>query len=277
MPKARTDISCMDALARQLRLNERAHAAAASSAEVGRTCSSCMDPVAADETALVARCCIDVTGRPLVYCRGCAKTGGFRDRLACPRPACGQAVPPVDYLKVVGDADAVVRAMKATQAQKIGAGRSCRARPCPGVDCGLPIVFFHIGELRGELEFAVCNHCSRVSCSECDGTLEQHAQPGFECEATSRAMIALVPNAKLCPGCQIGIERIDGCNTITCRCGLIFCWLCGVHLVAVTDPDAWNLAHSHFRAGGELEAASCVGRLYADARNDGLPPYTGLE
>ena len=34
-------------------------------------------------------------------------------------------------------------------------------------------------------------------------------------------------NAKRCPKCQTVVEKIDGCNHITCRCGAHLCWRCG--------------------------------------------------
>ena len=39
-----------------------------------------------------------------------------------------------------------------------------------------------------------------------------------------------------CPGCQIRIEKVDGCASVTCtRCGLSFCWAC------------MRLSNEHFR------------------------------
>jgi hypothetical protein len=40
-------------------------------------------------------------------------------------------------------------------------------------------------------------------------------------------MIEITKNTRECPKCRHGIELIEGCNSITCKCGEIFCWLCG--------------------------------------------------
>jgi hypothetical protein len=40
-----------------------------------------------------------------------------------------------------------------------------------------------------------------------------------------------------CPACAAVIERNDGCNHMTCRCGHQFCWVCG---------EEWSHQHSYF-------------------------------
>jgi len=34
-------------------------------------------------------------------------------------------------------------------------------------------------------------------------------------------------NIRECPKCGARVERVSGCNLMTCRCGQYFCWLCG--------------------------------------------------
>jgi ariadne-1 len=34
-------------------------------------------------------------------------------------------------------------------------------------------------------------------------------------------------NLRECPKCGARVERVSGCNLMTCRCGQHFCWLCG--------------------------------------------------
>ena len=33
-------------------------------------------------------------------------------------------------------------------------------------------------------------------------------------------------NARMCPGCSMWVERISGCNHMTCRCGMEWCYVC---------------------------------------------------
>ena len=58
--------------------------------------------------------------------------------------------------------------------------------------------------------------------------------------------------AKKCPSCQTVIEKIDGCNKMTCfKCRKNFCWLCG-KLLATADP------YMHFNE----PAAGCFNKLF---------------
>lgn len=59
-------------------------------------------------------------------------------------------------------------------------------------------------------------------------------------------------NAKQCPCCKASIQKIDGCNKMTClKCRTYFCWLCMA-----------NLPHSnpyqHFNSPG----SGCFNRLF---------------
>lgn len=50
----------------------------------------------------------------------------------------------------------------------------------------------------------------------------------------------LVSNTKLCPRCQVNIEKIGGCNHITCSfCHFEFCWICcsdwNIHIQCVAS------------------------------------------
>mmetsp|Transcript_27991 Transcript_27991/g.41416 ORF Transcript_27991/g.41416 Transcript_27991/m.41416 type:complete len:106 (-) Transcript_27991:39-356(-) len=33
-------------------------------------------------------------------------------------------------------------------------------------------------------------------------------------------------NARCCPGCTIRVQRSDGCNHMTCLCGMQWCYVC---------------------------------------------------
>ncbi|XP_005110492.1 E3 ubiquitin-protein ligase RNF14 [Aplysia californica] len=43
---------------------------------------------------------------------------------------------------------------------------------------------------------------------------------------------------KKCPSCKIPVEKMGGCNKMTCKCSCIFCWICGKKIEG----------YSHFRS-----------------------------
>ena len=45
---------------------------------------------------------------------------------------------------------------------------------------------------------------------------------------------------KNCPWCKVRIEKVSGCNKMTCRCGQSFCWICGSRISG----------YDHFSQGG---------------------------
>ncbi|CAL9248361.1 unnamed protein product [Arabidopsis halleri] len=48
-----------------------------------------------------------------------------------------------------------------------------------------------------------------------------------KCEDESETVNWMTVNTRLCPKCSKPIQKRDGCNHMTCKCGQFFCWLCG--------------------------------------------------
>jgi hypothetical protein len=62
----------------------------------------------------------------------------------------------------------------------------------------------------------------------------------------------IAQSTKTCPGCNFAVHKFEGCNHITCRCRVQFCWICGNEY----DRDE----HGHYR----------VTEHHQDLGNDGL-------
>ena len=61
-------------------------------------------------------------------------------------------------------------------------------------------------------------------------------------------------NAKPCPGCNIPIDKRDGCNHMTCsQCSYEFCWLCLGPLRNHLEPHSCNRYEQHEGAENESE------------------------
>ncbi|KAJ7273089.1 hypothetical protein C8J57DRAFT_265998 [Mycena rebaudengoi] len=81
---------------------------------------------------------------------------------------------------------------------------------------------------------ATCPSCFLSICCACDEeahegmTCEErklHHDPG-EQERRNDAW-ARQNGVKRCPACSVWIERTEGCNHMSCRCGAHMCWVCG--------------------------------------------------
>jgi hypothetical protein len=85
---------------------------------------------------------------------------------------------------------------------------------------------------------------------------------------------------KLCPSCLVLIEKAEGCNVMTCQCGIRFCWRCGNVLAPKDGDGAYNMAAAHFdltprithgpmtpafhSAVDAARNADCIGKLFDD-------------
>lgn len=74
-----------------------------------------------------------------------------------------------------------------------------------------------------------CFKCGRKSCFLCGGP----PHGAKTCEEASNSQVhdwAAGHDTGVCPSCSAMIERVAGCNHMTCRCGYSFCWLCGARM-----------------------------------------------
>ena len=55
--------------------------------------------------------------------------------------------------------------------------------------------------------------------------------PCVEDEATQELRRAAKKKGwQTCPGCKAVVQRLSGCNSMICRCGVKFCYLCGMKM-----------------------------------------------
>ncbi|KAH9496299.1 E3 ubiquitin-protein ligase rnf14 [Bulinus truncatus] len=126
-----------------------------------------------------------------------------------------------------------------------------------------------IAEAEQDLHLAYCAVCYFAFCTECNrgwhqgrncqtdeeilGNLDQRKNvsglnPAEQAkfEEIRRKFIeeieakkAIKAKTKVCPCCRIAVEKIGGCNKMTCKCGEFFCWCCGTKIEG----------YSHFQNG----------------------------
>jgi hypothetical protein len=106
--------------------------------------------------------------------------------------------------------------------------------PCPGTNCR---AFFEVDGLKSGL--FTCSHCETTFCINC---LKIGGHPGNLCEEVHQEDFSDF-KVKPCPRCKALIQRKDGCNHLTCRCGHHFCDSCGKSMETQDRPN------DHFGVG----------------------------
>ncbi|ESO86702.1 hypothetical protein LOTGIDRAFT_73005, partial [Lottia gigantea] len=200
------------------------------------------------------------------YCRDCMLeycqlhvSAGTVESLKCPDAECNDIIPP--YI-----VQSVLPPMAYDRWERLVLQKSLTHMEdivwCPR--CSEPV----IKEAEDSLNLAHCVLCFYSFCTECDEVWHQvliitaedklknlEQKPGkVNNEAEQRRfeemrekIRAEIESARLlklkmrnCPKCKAKIEKIAGCNKMTCRCGQSFCWSCGQTLAA------GSLGYSHF-------------------------------
>ncbi|CAM0951491.1 unnamed protein product [Alopecurus aequalis] len=173
------------------------------------------------------------------FCASCMTTyveGRIRSTelpIPCPDPACGMGVEdggrgmlhPEKCKKAI-DYGAFVDWGTRLAENALPPGRRAY---CPNRGCRVPL------ETAGEGEpvMAACPACGEALCAICgmqwssDGT----GLGGHDCakgpDAALLRTLARERRWKECPSCKTFVERIDGCDRMTCRCRFVFCYRCG--------------------------------------------------
>ncbi|KAI6679803.1 hypothetical protein NL676_033684 [Syzygium grande] len=103
---------------------------------------------------------------------------------------------------------------------------------CPYKDCSALL----IKDGRAAMRESECLNCRRLFCVKC--RVPWHA--GMGCEEFQKLnegereredimlkKLAEEKHWRRCPKCSFYVQKISGCETVRCRCGLIFCYRCG--------------------------------------------------
>ena len=114
---------------------------------------------------------------------------------------------------------------------------------CTTPDCQQ--IYRHSPEMR----VLQCPSCFSSICSACD----EEAHEGVTCQERRDQKNPSVQDrlfnewanehGKRCPECKSVIEKTEGCNHITCRCGAHFCWKCGKTFGSNVIYQHMNTAH----------------------------------
>ncbi|KAI9668490.1 MAG: hypothetical protein M1829_005368 [Trizodia sp. TS-e1964] len=120
-------------------------------------------------------------------------------------------------------------------------------RFCPKPDCSM------IYRVTSKMDFHTCANCLTVICTSCHNPHDGKTCAEFKDEASGG--YALFEKAKKelgikdCPRCKTSMEKIDGCNHMTCRgCQAHLCWVC----LETFSTSQLCYAHLNMKHGGTI-------------------------
>ena len=113
---------------------------------------------------------------------------------------------------------------------------------CPGLDCHF-VAATDGGGGHGGTDTCTCFHCNKCFCFGCAEEPHQPATCSAKAEwarIQSKSDFWVRKNSKPCPGCHAPIQKTQGCNHMTCTCGVQFCWLCLTQLRRHSENHTCN-------------------------------------
>lgn len=179
-------------------------------------------------------------------CRDCArqwvltKIGDSCFPIPCPLRAagCSSSIHP-DSCQLILDEDEIARFFQ--MSLNHWADKSQDAYHCPTPNCkGLVCV--------DNSTYAQCPVCQCEWCVDCQtawhrgSSCKQYQEWRAANDPEGKQVEALmkVHKYRICPNCKSGVEKIEGCNHMTCRCKSHFCYLCGIVLDPAHPYDHFN-------------------------------------
>jgi len=193
-------------------------------------CEICFDDGLVDDQIFSLNCGHE-------FCRDCftnyiaTKLEERNAIIDCPQMGCNKHV-------VEADAEELLNPEQLTNLKRqlleahITKSTSCRR--CVGVDCSM------IAYQEGDEMKATCTKCQASFCFRC-GQENHVPSKCIDVEAflplLSSSELAVRKLSKPCPGCHAPIEKNDGCNHMTCKCGVHWCWLCAQKIEGYADLE----------------------------------------
>jgi hypothetical protein len=152
--------------------------------------------------------------------------------LKCPAVRCGQDAQQVDIHEVLDTED--IRKYEDFYFKKFVEERSNEYSWCPTAGCEYVFIYDHHNPMGANF---LCPLCLQNYCLDC--RVQYHT--GKSCgeykadkinstfSKDDEQFLSFVKGAKFkqCGKCKFWVERNQGCNHMTCRCGYQFCYQCG--------------------------------------------------
>lgn len=198
------------------------------------------------------------------YCGPCFQkfcTSSLKSAVSFPPRCCGQSLP-ADFLRqhlpVALFVDFEAKSVEYSTKEKTYCHRSA---------CSAFIVPQNIADRA-----AVCPACDAKTCAGCKAAF--HVGQCLETEEDALKQLAQLRGWQRCSSCKVRVEKLDGCDHISCLCGAHFCYLCGESNDAQEDCMCYrqggrplHLSEDELRDHRVHEADDCYVRLGADEQD----------
>ncbi|EXJ65062.1 hypothetical protein A1O7_01402 [Cladophialophora yegresii CBS 114405] len=203
------------------------------------------------------------------YCQGCFEAlcrdiGASENAITCfaNLNGCGQMVSLEEIRKALDNS--TFEAVLESSFEQYIRSKPDHIQYCPTPDC--PSIYT-VSEAPGVF---TCDNCLISICSKCRA-LSHDDLTCEEAQSQSRVeeFVSDEDKKKLgisnCPKCNVLIEKKDGCNHITCMCGIHICWFCLATFAS--DEECYGHMYQAHGRFGELNAAE---EQIRELRGDGL-------
>jgi len=147
--------------------------------------------------------------------------------IKCPSPTCNEMLIYHD-VKYIVDKELFIKYEEFTLLAALKSDPNVKWCPNPK-SCGNAIII----DPNQTNKRIRCNECGYEFCLLCNeewhnGTCEQYQEWKIENNKGDEEFIRWSKeNAKNCPNCHIRIQKVSGCNHMTCSsCSFQFCWIC---------------------------------------------------
>ncbi|RHN61579.1 putative aminoacyltransferase, E1 ubiquitin-activating enzyme [Medicago truncatula] len=157
-------------------------------------------------------------------------------KLKCPEPSCNAAVDE-DMIQQLASESRKIKYDQFFFRSYVENNNNMKLKWCPAPDCCNAISYelpYHHGSSSSRINYDVTCLCYHSFCWNCG----EEAHTPVDCEIVAKWMKKtssefkittngwIIANTKRCPKCKTPIEKNNGCNHMSCKCGIQFCWLC---------------------------------------------------
>lgn len=195
-------------------------------AEEDNTCCACYCPI--EEVAEQYR--LEYCGH--LYCMDCVKLqlspAAVTFPITCAAEDCEQPFVWHDFESLFKRSNYRLEDLLKSSLQSYVQTNQKKVRPCPTPNCDM---VYRVSTTDNGRPF-LCSHCGVQTCTRChvqyhDGLTCAMYESGKKTNKEFEAWLKKDPsNRKKCPSCSTPIEKIEGCQHMTCRCGAHICWFC---------------------------------------------------